>query len=219
MDNNQNTYSGLPISQIKEIVNFIFSEDGYSIKNLNISFPEPLNIKIVRDPDDSISLSFSENLPKVTWQKFIKLSAYVQGLSLGQDSGLLKLKFFPPIRFSYDDNAQALFGARFDTSAIEHEINQEFPDAERNFLAKKCLHYAHEWATIASQGGIDFGSCDTAQQRKLTNDCKRFVLDNIKQDPEVIHGSVILTFILLYIVLPVVLKFILERWLKKLFTK
>jgi len=209
----------IPISQIKQIVDFIFSKNGYDIKNLNISFPQPLDIKIVKDPSENIILSFTESSPKVTWKKFIKLSAYVQGLTLGKTGGTLKLKYLPDINFTYDDNAETLFGNSFNVSDIEAAINKEYPDEERNFLAKKCLHYASEWATIASQGGTDFSSCDKYTRRQLKRDCKDFGLSNIKEDEEVKHGSVILTFLLLYVVLPVVLKFILERLFKKLFSE
>lgn len=207
----------IPISQIKQIVDFIFSKNGYDIKNLNISFPQPLDIKIVKDTSENIILSFTETFPKVTWKKFIKLSAYVQGLTLGKDSGTLKLKYLPDINFTYDDNSETLFGKSLDFSDIQYQIDEEYSDEERNFLAKKCLHYAGEWANIASQGGMDFSSCDKYTQRQLKRDCKDFVIQNIKEDEELKYGSAVLTFLLLYVVLPVVLKFILERLFKKLF--
>lgn len=208
----------IPISQIKQIVDFIFSKNGYDIKNVNISFPQPLDIKIVKDTSENIILSFTESLPKVTWKKFIKLSAYVQGLTLGKGGGTLKLKYLPDINFTYDDNSETLFGSSIDVSEIESYINQEYSDEERNFLAKKCLHYASEWATIASQGGMDFSSCDRYTQRQLKRDCKDFVIQNIKEDAELKYGSAILSFLLIYVLLPVVLKFVLERLFKKLFS-
>ena len=208
----------IPISQIKQIVDFIFSKNGYDIKNLNISFPQPLDIKIIKDTSENIILSFTESLPKVTWKKFITLSAYVQGLTLGKDGGTLKLRYLPDINFKYDDTSEALFGSSIDISDIESSIDQEYGDEERNFLAKKCLHYAGEWATIASQGGMDFSSCDRYAQRQLKRDCKDFVTENIKDDADLKYGSVVLTFLLVYVVLPVVLKFVLERLFKKLFS-
>jgi len=207
----------IPISQIKQIVDFIFSKNGYDIKNLNISFPQPLDIKIVKDTSDNIILSFTESMPRVTWKKFIKLSAYVQGLTLGKTGGTLKLKYLPDINFAYDDNTEAIFGSSIDFSELEQCIDKEYGDEERNFLAKKCLHYGSEWATIASQGGMDFSSCDKYAQRQLKRDCKDFIIQNIKEDPDLKYGSVVLSFLLLYVVLPVVLKFVLERLFKKLF--
>lgn len=209
----------IPISQIKQIVDFIFSKNGYDVKNLNISFPQPLDIKIIKDTSENIILSFTESLPKVTWKKIIRLSAYVQGLTLGKNGGTLKLKYLPDINFSYDENSETLFGSYKDFSDIEAQIDNEYKDEERNFLAKKCLHYAGEWATIASQGGMDFSSCDKYSKRQLKRDCKDFVMSNIKNDPEILCGSVVLTFLLIYVVLPVILKFILERMFKKLFNE
>lgn len=203
--------------QIRDIVDSIFSESGYNINNLNLQFPHPLDIKIIRDDKDNITLTFTESMPKVTWKKFIALSARIIGISLGETGGVLKLKYLPDIKFSYDDSAtEQIFGATYDFSDIEESICSEYDDEERRVIAKKCLHYASEWATIASQG-CDFASTDCTTRRKLRKDCKNFVTENIKNDPEIQAGSVLLTFLLLYVVLPVILKFILERIFKKLF--
>lgn len=207
----------IPIQQIRDIVDLIFSKNGYDVKNLNISFPHPLDIKVVRNENQDIVLSFTEALPKVTWKKFITLTAWVQGLSLGEKEGVLKLKYLPDIKFSYDTNSEALFGQTHNFSDIEEEINKEYKDEERQKIAKKCLRYASEWATIASQGGVNFSDCDAKSRKELKRECKDFVMDNIKNDPEIVAGSVILTFLLLYVVLPVILKFILERLFKRLF--
>lgn len=206
----------IPISQIKQIVDFIFSKDGYSIHNLNISFPQPLNIKIIKNDSGDIILSFTESLPKVSWNRLIKLSAWIQGISLGKTSGTLKLKYLPDINFSYEDDnkKEILFGSDYDFSSIEKEINFTYEDDERKFLAHKCLHYASEWATIASQS-CDFACSTYTEQKKLKQDCKNFVIENIRNEQK--YGSVVLTFLLLYIVLPVVLKFVLERLFNKLF--
>lgn len=208
----------IQFQQIRDIVDSIFSELGYNIKNLNIQFPQPLDIKIVRDNKNNISLTFTESMPKVTWKKFITLSARIIGISLGETGGVLKLKYLPDINFSYDDSAtEQLFGGRcYDFSDIEEAISSEYEDEERRTIAKKCLHYATEWSTIASQG-CDFASVDGVTRRKLKKDCQRFVMDNIKNDPEIQAGSVVLTFLFFYVVLPVILKFILERLFKKLF--
>ena len=218
----------IPIQQIRDIVDLIFSTTGYNIKNLNVSFPQPLDMKIIRNSDGDIVLSFTGSLPKVSWQKFISLSAWIQGISLGKIGGMLKLKYLPDISFLYDDTEnKELFGQEFatrvktyemDFSDIEQDILIHYNDETRQTLAKKCLHYATAWATIASNSGVQFSQCTEISQRQLRKNCKNFVSDNIKSDPEIVAGSVILTFILLYVVFPVVLKFILERLFKKLFS-
>jgi len=206
----------IPISQIKQIVDFIFSKDGYNIQNLNISFPQPLNIKIIKNNNEDIILSFTESLPKVSWNRLIKLSAWIQGISLGKNSGTLKLKYLPDINFNYeDDKKEVLFGSHYDFSNIEKEINSTYQDDERKFLAHKCLHYASEWATIASQS-CDFACSTYSEQKKLKQDCKNFVIENIRNEQK--YGSVVITFLLLYVVLPVVLKFVLERIFQRLFS-
>lgn len=213
----------IPIQQIKDIANLIFSDGGYNVKdkNLNISFPQPLDIKVTKDGDD-ISVSFTNSLPKVSWKKLITLSTWIQGITFGKTGGVLKLKYLPDIKFLYDQDSQSIFSSceTYDFSKIQDDIEKEYgDDVERKKIANRCLHYASEWATIASQNGVNFSSCDNASRKKLKKECKEFVTSNIKNDPEVLYGSVILTFLLLYVVLPVVLKFILERIFRQLFNK
>jgi hypothetical protein len=210
----------IQVQQIRDIVDAIFSKMGYNIKNFNIQFPHPLDIKIVRDEKNNIVLKFTESLPKVTWQKFITLTARISGISLGEKEGVLMLKYLPDVPFSYDDQStESLFGqaAPYDFSDIYGDINSEYQDEERKILANKCLHYASEWATIANQSG-SLSDTTPCHRRNLKRDCKNFVMDNIKNDPEIQAGSVILTFLFFYVVLPVVLKFVLERLFKKLFS-
>ena len=206
----------IKFQQIRDIVDAIFSASGYNLNNLNVQFPQPLDIKIVRDDKNNIDLTFTESMPKVTWKKFVTLSARIIGINLGETGGTLKLKYLPDINFSYDESSEQLFGKTYDFSDIEESICSEYEDEERRLVAKKCLHYASEWATIASQG-CDFSATDVVTRRQLKKDCKQFVMDNVKNDPEIQAGSVILTFLFFYVVLPVVLKFILEKLFKKLF--
>jgi hypothetical protein len=206
----------IQIQQIRDIIDSIFSDSGYNIKNLNIRFPHPLGIQIVRDKED-ITLTFTDSMPKVTWKKFISLSARIIGITLGEKGGVLKLKYLPDIKFSYDDSsAEPLFGSEFNFNDIQDQICSEYDDEESRIVAKRCLHYAAEWATIASQG-CDFASTTPTTRRKLKRDCKQFVMDNIKSDPEIQAGSVVLTFLFFYVILPVILKFVLEKLFKKLF--
>lgn len=206
----------IKLEQIRDIIYSVFSDAGYDIKNFNVQLPQTLDIKIVKPDATNVTLTFTNNLPKVTWKKFIALSAKIVGITLGQNSGVLRLRYLPDIHFNYDSKTEQLFATSYDFNDIEQAIELEYGDEENKLLAKKCLHYASEWAKIASQG-CDFSQADFATRKQLKKDCKSFVLENIKNDKELQCGSVILSFILLYVVLPVVLKFILERLFKKLF--
>jgi hypothetical protein len=110
-----------------------------------------------------------------------------------------------------------MFGQNFDFSSIQEEIAKEYKDDERKKLASRCLQYGTEWATIASQNA-DFAQSSQREQKRLKQQCKDFIRDNIQNEEEQKYGSVILTFILIYVLLPVVLKFIVERIFKKLFS-
>lgn len=205
----------IQLQQIRDIIYSIFSESGYSVNNLNIQLPHPLDIKIVRS-EKEISLTFTESLPKVTWKKFISISARIIGVTLGETGGVLRLKYLPDIKFSYDQQPEQLFGQSYNFTDIEREINAEYDDNERRTVAKKCLHYASEWAKIASKG-CNFSETDAVTRKILKRECRDFVLENIKNDEEIRSGSVLLSFLFFYVVLPVILKFVLERLFKKLF--
>lgn len=206
------------LKQIRDIVFQIFSDSGYSVNSINIKFPQPLNIKITQS-DKEISLDFLGDVPKFSWKKLITWTAHIQGVSLRENNGTLKLRYLPDIDFNYNNTSELAFGHNnvpVDLSSIEGDIYAEFQDEARQKLANRCLQYGVEWATIASQNENFFQS-STTDQKKLKQQCKNFIRDNIKNEEEK-FGSVILTFILLYVLLPVVLKFIVERIFRKLFS-
>lgn len=203
----------IDLKQVRDIIYQIFSDSGYSINNINVQFPQPLNIKITKD-QEKISLDFVDNSPRLSWKRFITLSAHVNGISLNETGGTIKLKYLPDIDFSYEKTQELIYGQLFDFSEIEEAISNEYKDDARKKLATKCLHYATEWATIASQSE-QFRQASFAEQRFLKQQCKDFITENIKNEER--HGSAVLTFILLYVLLPVVLKFIVERLFRKIF--
>lgn len=203
------------LKQIRDIVYQIFSSSGYSLNNMNIQFPQPLDIKITKK-NESIMLDFISNIPKVSMKKFITITAYVKGLDLHPNGGTLKLRYLPDINFDYGASQELMFGQYMDFSSIEEEIASEYKDEERKKLASRCLQYGREWATIASQNP-DFAQSSVSEQKRLKQQCKNFIRDNIKNEEEQKYGSAILMFILIYVLLPVVLKFIVERIFKKLF--
>jgi len=208
----------LNIQQIRDIVFQIFSEKGYQKNNVAIKFPEPLEINIEQINDD-ISIDFKKTLPYISWQKFVRLSAYVNGFTLGKDSGVIKLKYLPDIKFLYEQTEEFInifkpnFGS-IDFSDIENEINLSFKDKARKKLAMQCLHYGAEWARIANSN-IDIKNANTSEKQKLKKECSSFIKQNIENEAK--YGSVVLSFILIYVLLPVVLKFIVERIFRKLF--
>ncbi len=207
------------IQQIRDTIFQIFSDNGYNKNNVTVKFPQPLDIKVEQNGDD-ITIDFNSNLPYISWKKLIRLSAYINGFTLGKNSGTIKLKYLPDITFTYEQTQQFIsnmseekFG-NIDFSDIQKEIDVKFGDEERKKLATKCLQYGAEWARIASQG-CDFSCADALTIRKMKRECSNFIKDNIEKEKE--YGSVILSFILIYVLLPVILKFIVERIFRKLF--
>lgn len=210
----------IPINQIKDIIYSVFSDEGYNVKNFSIQLPKILDARMSLDGDNNFNLEFANNnLPKVSWKKIITFAGWVEKITLGESSGSLKLKYLPAINFAYD-NEPELFSStsqRFDFSDISRDIDNEYGDQERKKIAQRCLQYATEWTTIASQTGENFKDCTPAKQRKLKSECKEFVIDNFKRNKD-FGSSPILLFLLFAVVLPVVLRFVLERLFKKLFS-
>lgn len=207
----------MDISNIKDIINQVFSERGYSVGSLTFYLPQLTNIEIKKS-DKDLALSFVNNFPKVSWKKFITLSTYLHDISLGESGGSIKLRYLPRFNFSYG-SALALdnnFGSYLNFDEVKEEIVNQYPDTERQKLALLCLQYGSEWATIASQSE-GFYESTVKQKRHLKSECKKFIEANLRENSKSTHGSIILSIIVLYVILPVVLKFVLERLFSKLF--
>jgi len=205
----------LPIKKVKEALDKIFTSNGYSVKDINIKFPDPLSMTFGSD-GTSISLSFLQNLPKISWKKFITISALIEGIKLSDDGGTIKIKYFPDLKFTYSKDktsTEELFMQNINISDIEEEIKAQYPDTERRKIANLCLQYANEWATICTSSGLssqDFKS----NEKRLKKDCANFVKDSIREEKA--HGSFIISFIVIYVLLPVILKWIIEKIFSKL---
>ena len=203
----------LPLKKIKEILNKIFDSTGYSFKDVNIKFPQPLQMTFGEDPSGDVSLIFNNSLPNISWKKFITISAWIQGIVLSENSGTIKIKYFPDLKFSYTKDSEQLFASKtFTFDDIKEEINEKYPDDERKKIADKCLQYADEWVTICCSSGVT--SEDFKNNKKLKRDCHNFVKESIKEEKQ--HGSFVISFIVIYVILPVILKWIIEKIFAKL---
>jgi hypothetical protein len=209
----------MDISEIKNIVNQIFSENGF--KFLNFFFTCPDNVDIVLNKDEQgINLDFTKQMPYVkTKRMLIPLTVYVEGLFLGPDSGSIKLKYFPDLHFEYAGFQDNNFGAE-EPKKLEsfyNQIHKEYPDEERRKIAKLALQYTQEWATIVSQTGVNYSDCEQPKRKKLRDNCKSFVLENIRNSRDIEAKSAILSFILIYFVLPAVISWVVKKFLDNFF--
>lgn len=203
----------LPLKKIKEILNKVFDAAGYAFKDINIKFPQPLQMTFGEETNGNVSLIFNNNLPNISWKKFITVSAYIQGIVLSEEGGTIKIKYFPDLKFSYTKDQEQLFaGNLIDTLELEEEIKSQYPDEERRKIANLCLQYASEWVTICSSSGMT--KEDFKSNKGLKKDCAKFVKECIKKEKR--HGSFVISFIVIYVLLPVILKWIIERIFNKL---
>lgn len=204
----------LPIKNLKVILDKVFSSTGYSFKDLYIKLPQPLNMTFGIVAEDKISLKFIDQLPKISWKKFITISALIQEIILDNDGGVIRIKYFPDLKFQYSKSETTNFySSPIILEELYDEINAEYPDAERRKIANLCLHYANEWVTMCCASGVSVDEIVSNKDSK--KNCYRFVKESIVNN-ENKHGSIVISFILIYVILPIILKWIIERIFKKL---
>jgi len=206
----------MELQKIKGIIDEIFT-NGYRINNILIHCSSPAKITVTQS-EAGTYFKFEDNLPSAQIEKIIKLKIYVEGISFGQNSGIIKLKNFPDMHFDYEQNKA--FGAmprELDFGDIDKEIEQKFSGQARRKIAKKCLQYAESWATIASLNGVVFDSVDKYDKFVLKNQCYYFVEEQVKNDKELQYGTVISIFVL-GLILPAIIKWAVDRVIRALLT-
>lgn len=204
------------IAQVHDSLLQLFSEDGLSVGSFVIKAQSPTDIHIVQS-DKLVEIKFPNKKPKAEFTRLITLYAYVEQVNLGESGGTVKLKNFPDFRFSYDSKMFGCEGSLVKCEEIKEEINKQYSESFHREIAKKCLQYAEEWATICHQSGVTFNDSDYADRYVLYNNCYDFVQENIEQDAKERYGSVILTWLFVYVVLPMIIKWVVNRVLERLF--
>jgi hypothetical protein len=210
----------MDFTQIKEILEGVFSDSGYKIANFTFTFPKELGIS-VKKVDESLHLDFKGNLPSVKTKKlFIPFSIYVEGVTISENGGSIKLKHFPDFNFTYSDGitSEARFGSHykstFNNNLFIQDIDNEYKDNERRRIARVALKYARQWADLVNQNNIEYTS---ENKKKLTTDCKNFVKENMIRSGDIEAKSGILTFVLIYFVLPAVISWVVKKFLDNYF--
>lgn len=201
---------------IYDTISKLFSEDGFNVNGYTVKAESPLVASLTNN-DGVFELEFGSNNPKVEITRFITLYAYIEQINFGENGGLVKLRNFPDFKFSYTSSMFNSCPMSLESDSIKEEISLEYSSHRDREIAKKCLQYAEEWATICHQSGVTFDNSDYADRYILYNNCYDFVEENIKDDVEKRYGSVILTWIFVYVVLPMIIKWIVNKVLERLF--
>ena len=208
--------------EISTIFTELFSKDGYTVNGFKIKSKSPL-IANIEHKGGLTEISFGSNPPKAEVTRIITLYAYVEGLVFGETGGTVKLRNFPDLSFSYEGSVFAGDSSRIDSEHIEEcvkiedEICSEYSLDRDRKIAKKCLQYAKEWATICHQSGVTFDNADFSDRYVHYNNCYDFVEENVQNDIEKRYGSVILTWLFVYVVLPMIIKWVVNKVLERLF--
>tara|TARA_B100001564_G_scaffold358181_1_gene376167 strand:+ start:14586 stop:15212 length:627 start_codon:yes stop_codon:yes gene_type:complete len=201
---------------VKEILDKIFSEEGFEIKGFKIKSKTPLVANIHHD-GGRIDIKFGSNLPKAEITRIITVYAYIEQVVLGETGASIKLRSFPDITLNYENFSEIDPSFVFNFSSLEETIDKKYSESSHKQIAKKCLQYAEEWATICHQSGVTFENADYADRYVMYNQCYDFVKENIEKDVEKRYGSVILTWLFAYVILPMIIKWIVNKVLERLF--
>lgn len=202
--------------ELKSALNNIFSPNGFILNGFNIKCNTPLDAKI-ENKDNNILITFNSNTPKASIKKIITLSVNVEQICLENTGGYIKFKYFPVIRFSYDKVfSESIPYVNLDP--IYLEIDNKYGDKQDREVAKMCLQFANEWATICQSSGVDFSNTDGKTRRRLKKECYLFVEENVHKELEREYGSVILSWLFIYIVLPMIIKWIVAKILSRLYS-
>ena len=202
--------------EVKDILDKLFSDEGVEVKGFKIKAKSPL-VANVEHEDGLTVIAFGSNQPKAEITKIFTLYAHIEQIVFGETGGSIKLRNFPDLSFTYDST---LFGSNecpLRCENINKEIDIKYGDATHKEIAKKCLQYGREWATICSQSGVDFAESNSCERRQLRRSCYNFVKENIEQDAKEKYKSVFLTFILVTVILPAIISWVVGKILDELF--
>ena len=206
--------------EIYDQLNKLFSDDGISINGFKIKVKSPM-IAQVRQENKRVEIEFGSNIPKAEITKIITLYAYIEKIIFGEEGGSISLRNFPDLSFSYKSTMFShdvyVIKNMIGMENIHDEIEGKYQEDSHKQIAKKCLQYAEEWATICYDNGVSFKDTDYADRYILRNNCYEFVKENVEDEAKQKYGSVILTWLLAYVVLPMIIKWVVNKVLERLF--
>ena len=201
--------------EIYQSISSIFNGEGIVVKGFKVTSKTPTVANITYGADIA-EITFGQNQPKAEITRIITMYAHIEKIVFGPEGGSIKLRNFPDFSFGYGEEVTHKF-VRFDNSDIYAEIEGKYAEKSYKDIAKKCLQYSEEWATMSMCNGITFDNADYFDRWKLKDQCYNFVYDNVVEDAEKRYGSIVITWIFLYIILPTIIKWIINRFLDKLF--
>lgn len=201
--------------EIYQSISSIFNGEGIVVKGFKVTSKTPTVANITYGADIA-EITFGQNQPKAEITRIITMYAHIEKIVFGPEGGSIKLRNFPDFSFGYGEEVTHKF-VRFDNSDIYAEIEGKYAKKSYKDIAKKCLQYSEEWATMSMCNGITFDNADYFDRWKLKDQCYNFVYDNVVEDAEKRYGSIVITWIFLYIILPTIIKWIINRFLDKLF--
>ena len=201
--------------EIYQSISSIFNGEGIVVKGFKVTSKTPTVANITYGADIA-EITFGQNQPKAEITRIITMYAHIEKIVFGPEGGSIKLRNFPDFSFGYGEEQTTKF-ARFDNADIHAEIEGKYAQKSYKDIDKKCLQYSEEWATMCMGRGITFDNADYFDRWQMKDQCYDFVHDNIVEDAEKKYGSIVITWIFLYIILPTIIKWIINRFLDKLF--
>ena len=201
------------IRGIKDKITEVFSSDGLTIDSYTVKCESPLTTHTYVD-DENVQVIFAGKKPVISVRKFITISVELEEIWLHNTGGKIKLKNFPDINFDLDDNKEMICGSCTPSDELPirqmglyHDIDEKFGDKQSRRLAQRALQYAQAWSAMTLDGGANFATLSAKDARIMKAECRRFVMEQFKQDR---HGSIVVVLLINWI-LPYIIKWVVER--------
>lgn len=209
------------IHDVRDIISSAFSAAGFTQDSYTVNLSSPTTVHLYGDSDSLHVIFAPKTLPTMSVQKIIKLSVNLEEIYVDSKGGKIKLKNFPDINFRFDasSDGEPHCGAShppiLGTDLLDEVDAKYGGDPARRKIARKVLQYAHAWAIMSVEGGTSFAGFDEGARRDAVNQCVDFVTEQMRADPDVRHGSVLI-IMLVQLILPYIIKWIVERMIDRL---
>jgi len=208
------------ITEIRDLVFSVFSKTGLKHNDYTITCPSPLNCNIHGD-GTYLHLKFVGELPQLSVKKFITMSVDLQEIYSDRTGGIIRLKNFPDIRFTYDQFSDSPVYGSCDhyenemhlLDGLADEVNSRYgSDPKKGRMASRVLQHCETWAEMSLRGGTQFYGMSKLSRKAMVDKCVKHVTKQMKEDR---HGSIVIVLLINWL-LPYIIKSIAERMIDRL---
>ena len=201
-----------------EVLTQMFSQRGFCKGGLCVRLKSCVTIEVDSQNGDFI-IKFPNEYPEVVYHKIFSIKAFVKAIRLSHTYGVVELKSFPDIRFSYDwiflkdENTKTLQIMNREklsriTRKIKAQAENKIDNGKKREILQRVLTLCEDWAIIKSKEG--FLELSNSQAKK---DCKKYVYDHLKKD---VSGFSFIFSIVLNLAIKMLIEWIIDNYINEI---